>query len=393
MKYPYYNPNLRFIDLLRASFLSRRKAEGRIISYFKELTGKRHILITNSCRSALYLAYESIGGKGEVITSPLTCKVAIDPIIESGNSPVFSDISMKDLNIDINDIEHRVNGKTLAIQAIHFGGVSCNMDSIYKLAKTHNLLLIEDCAQSLGAKYKDRYTGSYGDIACFSLIKNAYGIGGGIFATDSNEYFNKAKYLLSKKHTVSNRLIYYRVLRNIFETKNNNVLFKLAIRLMYLLKGGIKSYKTVTNQLFNVSAVEVKIAAIQINRLGRLHSLRLANGKIYYNSLDMHGLLLNNGYEPGLSSFTKFYLHNNKINSKSFADSLAKQGIEVMHLEHKHGGGYQEQLISKETAVDNGLHNYLNIHDSIISLPLTEKMLEEDVLFITEKLKKIIDGK
>lgn len=392
MKYPYYNPNLRFLDLWRALFLSKTDAEDRIIGYFEELTGKKHILITNSCRSALYLAYKSIGKKGEVITSPLTCKVAIDPIVELGNSPVFADVSTKDLNIEINDIEHRVNSKTIAIQAIHFGGVSCNLNSIYELAKKNNLLIIEDCAQSLGAKYKNGYTGSYGDIACFSLIKNVYGIGGGILATDSIEFFSKAKDLLSNAKTTPKRLAYYRVLRNILESKSNNFFFKLAIKLIYSLKGGVKSYKTVTNQIFNISAIEVKIASIQINRLGKLHNMRVGIGKSYYDSLVRHSLLHNNGYDPVLSSFTKFYLYNNKINSKTLTASLAKQGIEAMHLEHKHGGGYQEPLISKETAIDNGLHNYLRVHDSLISLPLTERMLEEDVLYITKKLKTIIDG-
>lgn len=392
MKYPYYNPNLRFIDLCKAFFLTKTSAENSIVNYFRNLTGKKYILITNSCRTALYLAYKSIMKDGEVITSPLTCKVAIDPIIESGNTPVFADINKKDLNIEINDIEHRVNKKTIAIQAIHLGGVSCNLESIYELAKKYNLLLIEDCAQSLGAKYKESYTGSYGNIACFSLIKNAYGVGGGIFATDSFDFFSKAKGLMSMFKHPSKKLIYYRVFRNILETKNNNVLFKFAIKLVYLLKGSISSFKSIANQLSNISSIEVKIAAIQLIKLEKLHAIRKGIGNAYYENLVRNNLLQNNGYDPEKSSFTKFYLYNNKINRKIITDSLAKQGIETMHLEHKHGGGYQELLISKETAIEKGLYTYLNVHDSLISLPLTEKMSEKDVLCITKKLKAIIDG-
>jgi hypothetical protein len=86
---PYASPNLRCGDVVRALALSETGADKRIKQYFRQLTGKRHVLITNSCRTALFLAYGALEAKGEVITSPLTCQVAIDPIIESGNTPVF----------------------------------------------------------------------------------------------------------------------------------------------------------------------------------------------------------------------------------------------------------------------------------------------------------------
>ncbi|MGM0760794.1 MAG: DegT/DnrJ/EryC1/StrS family aminotransferase, partial [Thermodesulfobacteriota bacterium] len=92
MKYPYSNPNLRFVDVFCALLISQHTAEQRIKDYFAWLTGKKHILLTNSCRSALYLAYKALGTHGQVITSPLTCKVAIDPITETDNTPVFADI-------------------------------------------------------------------------------------------------------------------------------------------------------------------------------------------------------------------------------------------------------------------------------------------------------------
>lgn len=242
MKYPYYNPNLHLSVLLRALFTSKAKAENRINDFFKKLTGKKYILITNSCRTALYLSYKAIEKQGEVITSPLTCKVAIDPVEESGNRPFYADIREGDLNINPNDIEHRINEKTIAIQAIHLGGVSCDMYSIREIAKKNKLWVIEDCAQSFGAKYKGKYTGSFGDIACFSLIKNAYGIGGGILATNNKEIYKKAKELQEQFSNTSKLLTYYRVTRNFIETYKRTLFGKLIYKLLMKMKGQKTSY-------------------------------------------------------------------------------------------------------------------------------------------------------
>ena len=106
---------------------------------------------------------------------------------------------------------------TKAIQVIHFGGNSCKMDIILEIARKYGLLVIEDCAQSLGAKYKSNYTGSFGDVACFSLIKNAYGIGGGVLATNDENMYNEAHALVNGFGRVSSSLLFYRTLRAILK--------------------------------------------------------------------------------------------------------------------------------------------------------------------------------
>lgn len=237
MKYPYYNPNLHLSVFFKALFTSKAKAENRIKDYFKSLTGKKYILITNSCRTALYLSYMALDRQGEVITSPLTCKVAIDPVEESGNRPFYGDIREGDLNINPNDIGHRINEKTVAIQAIHLGGVSCNMDSINDIARKNKLWVIEDCAQSFGAKFKGKYTGSFGNIACFSLSKNAYGLGGGILATNNQEIYKKSLEIQEKFSNASKLLINYRVIRNFVETYRRTLLGKLFYKLLITIKG------------------------------------------------------------------------------------------------------------------------------------------------------------
>lgn len=378
MRYPYYNPNLTFSVVIKALFLQSGKAEKIIKEYFANLTGKKYILITNSCRSALFLAYRAIEKKGEVVTSPLTCKVAIDPIEESSNKPVFADVNTGDLNMNTDDIEPRLTNDSIAIQAIHMGGVACNMDKINSIAKKHNLWVIEDCAQSLGAKYKGKNTGSFGDIACFSLIKNAYGIGGGILATNSKEIYHYASTRNQTFNKTPKKLTLFRLIRNITETYQKNFFVKLTYKLLLKIKGGKTNYKSIYKQLRHISKIELKISTIQISRFKNLHQKRKKIGKTYYQKLYSKNFLINYNYDPNASSYTKFFIYNPEIKTKETLDRLHKKGIEAMHLEHKHGSPYQEKVIS-DRKILSGLTNYCEIHDNLVSLPISEKYDENDI--------------
>ncbi|HOX77104.1 MAG TPA: DegT/DnrJ/EryC1/StrS family aminotransferase [Bacteroidales bacterium] len=389
MKYPYANPNLRIADLIKTLFSSASASEERIKKYFSDLTGKKYILVTNSCRTALYMAYQSLGIKGEVITSPLTCKVALDPIIESGNTLVFADINTGDLNIVPGDIEHRITDKTIAIQAIHLGGVACKMDRILSLAKQRNLIVIEDCAQSLGAYYNGKPSGSFGDVSCFSLIKNAYGIGGGILATNSFEIYQKALKINEELLATGLMLLLFRTIRNLAETNRNNILFRALHKSIMLVKGKKKSYGSVIQQLHQITCYEKKLAAHQLSRMTGLHNLRKNIGKKYYELLTGNNILVNYDYEVNGSSFTKFFVYNPSLDSQKALTCLNAKGIEVMHLEQRYGNPLQPRFVDKETALLQGLKNYDTVHDCLISLPLPEGIKEKHIFIIVSALKEI----
>ena len=365
------------------------KAMNEITSYFKKMTGKKYILITNSCRSALYLGYKAMNKTGEVITSPLTCKAAIEPIEESGNRPVFADINLSNLNINPGDITPRINRNTIAIQAIHLGGVSCDMDQIQRIARENNLFVIEDCAQALGAKYNDKYTGTFGDITCFSLIKNAYGIGGGILATNNEEIFINAKNISNTFPKPLRMLIFYRIVRNIIDTKRTSVAGRLLFTALIKLKGNRTNYQSVAEQLYRITGVEIKIAARQISRFDSLHRRRKYVGKSYYDILQNRGLFSHGEYEKDGSSYTKLFLYNPKFDSRRILEALNDQGIEAMHLEHKNGSPYQERLISEDLADASGLNNYNKVHDALVSLPVSEFFNKDDIDYIVARLESI----
>ncbi|MBU0614246.1 DegT/DnrJ/EryC1/StrS family aminotransferase [Patescibacteria group bacterium] len=389
MKIQYASPNLRIIDFIRALFMPDRVADGKIRKYFSHLTGKKFILITNSCRTALYLTYSAINAMGEVITSPLTCKVAIDPINESGNTPIFADINLGNLNIESGDIEHRVNCNTIAIQAIHLGGVPCDMEKIISIARNKKLLLIEDCAQSLSTNYKRKSTGSFGDVSCFSLIKNVYGIGGGILATDDYEIYKKVQGVNKMLRKTSLPLVIFRVARNLLDTQRKYRPVFVIYRFIMSLKRGEQSYKTVKHQLFRISSIEKKIAAHQLTRLPKLHKMRKRIGKRYCELLFKNKIMINNEFDIENTSFTKLFVYNPKIISKKYLKILGNQGIEAMHLEQKNGSPFQKRLVPTNMIDQIGLKNYHKVHDSLISLPVTENLGVKEIDFITQKMKEI----
>ena len=106
----------------------------------------------------------------EVITTPFTFFATAGCIWRVGAKPVFVDIDLKTYNIDINKIEKAITKKTKAIMPVHLFGQVADMDPIMEIAKRHNLFVIEDAAQSIGASYKGKKAGSIGTVGCFSFF-------------------------------------------------------------------------------------------------------------------------------------------------------------------------------------------------------------------------------
>jgi len=150
----------------------------------------KHALSCASGTDALHLALlaAGIGPGDEVITSTFTFIATAEAIRYVGATPVFIDIDPKTFNLDPNLIEHAINDKTKAILPVHIFGQPADMDAIMSLANKHNLLVIEDCAQSFAAKIGDQTTGGIGLAGCHSFFpsKNlgCYGDGGMVTTND-----------------------------------------------------------------------------------------------------------------------------------------------------------------------------------------------------------------
>ncbi|SFI65678.1 DegT/DnrJ/EryC1/StrS family aminotransferase [Thermoflavimicrobium dichotomicum] len=149
---------------------------------------------------ALLLALDAYGiGPGdEVITTPFTFFATAEVISQLGATPVFVDIDPKTYNIDVMQIREKITSKTKAIIPVHIFGQPANMDEIVAIAKEHDLFVLEDAAQAIGAEYKGRKIGAWGNAATFSFFptKNLGGYGdGGMVVTNDEELAKKIRIL------------------------------------------------------------------------------------------------------------------------------------------------------------------------------------------------------
>ncbi len=180
-------------------------AEGASIKEFEDkiadYLGVKHCLVFNSGTSAMHallLAY-GIGRGDEVIVPSFTFISTANAPLFVGAKPVFADIEEETFGLDPEDVRKKITSKTKAIIPVHYGGCPCRIRELKKIAKEHNLILIEDAAESFGAKIKDKKVGTFGDSAMFSFCQNKIITTGegGAAVTDSREIYKKLKLIRS----------------------------------------------------------------------------------------------------------------------------------------------------------------------------------------------------
>lgn len=166
-----------------------------IEEYAKKLFGVNHALAVNSGTSALSAAYVGCGiGPGdEVIVPGYTFFATAAEVVAVKAIPVIAEVD-DSLSIDPKDVEKKITPQTKAIVPVHMVGNCSNMDAIMKIAKKHNLKVIEDNAQSCGGRYKGRWLGTIGNAGCFSLstYKITGGGEGGMVITDDELTYVRA---------------------------------------------------------------------------------------------------------------------------------------------------------------------------------------------------------
>jgi dTDP-4-amino-4,6-dideoxygalactose transaminase len=174
---------------------------------FAELSGTKYALGVANGTDALFLSLLALGiGKGdEVITAPNSFLASASSVVIAGATPVFADVRA-DFNLDPQKVEKAITPKTRAIIAVHLTGRPAPMEELLAIAKKHNLHLIEDAAQAIGATYKGKPVGSFGITGCFSLhpLKNLAACGdGGVITTNDEKVYQYL--LLARNHGLKNR--------------------------------------------------------------------------------------------------------------------------------------------------------------------------------------------
>lgn len=181
-------------DCINTGWISSQGAYvKRFEKEFAEYCGAKYAVAVSNGTVALHLALVALGIKegDEVLVPDLTFAASINAIIYTGAIPVIVDVDKTTWTISLEDIEKNITPKTRAIMPVHLYGHPCHMDEIMAIAKKYNLLIIEDAAEAIGAKYKGKHVGTFGEAATFSFFGNktiTTGEGGMVFFRTKEAY-------------------------------------------------------------------------------------------------------------------------------------------------------------------------------------------------------------
>lgn len=191
---PYLGGNeLKYVtDCITSNWIS---SQGKYVTQFEKeiskLCGGGDCVATSNGTTALHLGLEALGiGKGdEVIVPSFTFGASVNAIIHAGAVPVIVDIDPKTWTVDLKAISEAITDKAKAIMVVHIYGNPCDMNAITEIARSFDLLVIEDCAEALGASIEGKPVGSFGDVAAFSFFANKIitcGEGGALILNDAS---------------------------------------------------------------------------------------------------------------------------------------------------------------------------------------------------------------
>lgn len=224
---------------------------------------QKYGVAVGSGTDALYISLLALGVQknDEVITVSNTAIPTVSAIKSCGAKVRFVDIG-PDYLIDVNKIEKNISKNTKVIIPVHLYGQACDMEKICLIAKKKKLKIIEDCAQAQGAKFKNKYVGSFGDLSCFSFyptkILGAYG-DAGFISTNSIKLYEKIR-----------RLRFYGI-----EQKNNKNKYKNKY---YSNEHGINSrIDEIQSGILNLKLPKVKLWINQRRKLAKFYSNELKN--------------------------------------------------------------------------------------------------------------------
>src|SRR3989344_2343155 len=188
-------------------------------SYLKEFEekfaarfGVKHAITTSNGTASLHLSIAALNiGKGmEVILPAHTMMSSAAAIVYTGATPVLVDVERDSWNMDVSQIEKKINKRTKVIMPVHIYGHPVDMNFVIDLAKKYQLYIVEDAAESIGAKYKGKLTGTLGDIGCFSFYANKIITTGegGMIVTSNDKIAKHARLLKDMAHSPQKRFLH-----------------------------------------------------------------------------------------------------------------------------------------------------------------------------------------
>lgn len=351
---------------------------------FAEYIGVRHAISVGNGTDALVLALMAAGvGKGdEVITTPFTFFSTAESISSVGAIPVFVDVEKETYNIDPLKIEEKITEKTKAIMPVHIFGQAAKMDQIMAIAKKHNLKVIEDAAQAVGAEYTGKKVGSIGDVGCFSFFptKNLGCAGDGGIITTSDDNIATILRALRTHGSGENGQKAYNLLNNITEE------IKTSEGHDDTVYNPLKYYNYLIGFNTRLDAVQAAILRVKLPKIDEWNERRRGNAKEYHEKLKDTALTLPVSIPESKSVYNMYVVQAE--NREEIINKLKDKGISTgvyypvpIHLQKSY-----TELEYKEG--DMPVAEYLS--HRTFAIPIFPELSSEQKKYIIDNLKAVI---
>jgi dTDP-4-amino-4,6-dideoxygalactose transaminase len=178
-------------EVLRSGWLASGPQVAKFEAALSSYLGGRPVRTQTSATASMEMALlaAGVGAGDEVITPAMSFVATANVIVRTGAVPVFVDVDLDSRNLNMSQVEAAITPRTAALLPVHFGGLPVDMDALYSIAARHDLRVVEDAAHAIGASWKGRRIGSFGDLVCFSFHpnKNITTIEGGAVSGGSPE--------------------------------------------------------------------------------------------------------------------------------------------------------------------------------------------------------------
>jgi perosamine synthetase len=351
----------------RGSYLATGPEIQEFEEKISEYIGTKYAVSFNSGTSALHallLAYD-VKQDDEIIVPSFTFIATANAPLFVGAKTVFAEIEDGTYGLDPEDVKERITPKTKAIMPIHYGGCSCLIRELKEIAEDYNLLLIEDAAESLGAKIKDKRVGTFGDSNMLSFCQNKVittGEGGAI-TTDSKEVYEKLKLIRSHGR---------------LETQD------------YFISSGYMDYVSLGYN-FRMPTMIAALGLSQIKKIDKIIKMRRNKAEYMTEKLSKNKeITLPIPPHDYFHVYQMYAIRINEYIRDDLMKYLSEKGIMTkvyfppIHLTHfyrtKFGYKGGELPITEE------------VSDQVLSLPMYPTLTEKEIDYITDKIDNFLEG-
>ena len=376
---PYNLPDItqaeidEVVDTLRSGWIAKGPRTLKFEKEFAEYLGAKHAIAVNSCTAALHVSLltQNIGPGDGVITTPMTFASTASTILHCGAKPVFADIDYRTGCIDPEEIAKKITPHTKAIVPVHYSGQVCDLDRIYELADEHNLYVSEDAAHALWSRYKGRLIGNKLRGAAsysFYATKNLATGDGGMLVTDRDDIAERARILVGQgmSHNAWNRYA----------------------------KGGSWKYDIVEpGYKYNMFDIQAALGLVQLSRREEMRTRRLAIAARYQEEFGKIDAV----EPPFVPEFTTHCWHLYvlrvvpellTIDRDQFIVELNERNVGTsVHFIPTHTMTAYQKLGWKEGDFPMAEKHF----NRIISLPLYPTMTDEQVQYVIDAVRDIVE--